>query len=171
MTRRLSLSATTVSDADALFPLMSDPAGWWFEPESRHAVIDQTIDWLRRSEDGWNSGDLSYWVARNRRDGALVGIGGAQRRAAGYWNLSWRIAASAQGKGYATELAEVAIAAAQKQDPLLPVIAWITPTNTPSIHVAERAGLVNRGRLTDPGDGLTRLAFTDRPYPVDETPA
>lgn len=133
-------------------------------------MIHQTIEWLRRSEERWTAGDLSYWVAWDRLDGALVGVGGAQRRAAGYWNLSWRVAASAQGKGYATELAKVAIAAAQKQDPLLTIIAWITPTNTPSIHVAERAGLQNRGELADPEDGLPRLAFTDRTYPADETP-
>jgi RimJ/RimL family protein N-acetyltransferase len=155
-----------VTDADALFPLMSDPQGWWFEPESRHVTISQTIEWLERSERRWSRGELSYWVARERVGGALIGTGGAQRRQAGFWNVSWRIAGSQQGNGYATELAGAAVSAASEQDPRLPIIAWIVPTNAPSIRVAEKVGLLNRGSQIDPADGLFRLAFTDRPWPA-----
>lgn len=145
---------------------MSDPSGWWFEPESRHAALDQTVQWLERSEARWNLGELSYWIARRTPDRALVGTGGAQRRQAGYWNISWRISSHQQGQGYATELAEAAISAARGQDPLLPIVAWIVPTNTPSIRVAEKAGLSNQGLHLDPSDRFPRLAFADRPYPM-----
>ena len=39
-TARLQLLPAAPDDTEALFPIFNDPAGWWFEPESRHLDID-----------------------------------------------------------------------------------------------------------------------------------
>ncbi len=35
-TARLSLVPVVAQDAEPLFPIFSDPRGWWYEPERRH---------------------------------------------------------------------------------------------------------------------------------------
>jgi RimJ/RimL family protein N-acetyltransferase len=104
-----------------------------------------------------------YWTVRRRDDAVIIGVGGAQRKRTRAWNLNYRIAAAAQGQGFATELARAAYSAASSLDPSVPFIAWIAPHNAPSRRVAERLGLTNYGLGVDPSDGRHRLAYADRP--------
>lgn len=161
-TARLDLRAARADDADALYPIMSDPDGWWFEPGSRHADPERTRAFVARAAARWAEG-LSYWTVREGAGGPVIGIGGAQRHASGAWNLSYRLATGAQGRGYATELAAAGRDAARAVDPDVPVIAWVLEHNLPSRRVAERIGLVDRGPHVDASDGRTRLAYADRP--------
>jgi RimJ/RimL family protein N-acetyltransferase len=160
-TERLELRAAALGDVDSLFPIMSDPEGWWFEPESRHAEVERTRRFVERAAARWSEG-LSYWTVRELASGATVGIGGAQRHASGCWNLSYRIATDAWGRGYATELAEAGRDAAGAVDPGVPVVAWVLEHNEPSRRVAERIGLTDQGPHVDENDGQTRLAYADR---------
>jgi len=162
LTERLDLRPTAEADAAALYPIMSDERGWWFDPVNRHDEPERTRAFAARAEERWAEG-LSYWTVRERERGAVIGIGGAQRHASGAWNLSYRIATEAWGRGYATELARAAIAAARHVDPEVPVIAWVAAHNVPSRRVAERLGLVDRGPHLDENDGQIRLAYADRP--------
>lgn len=160
-TERLDLRATAEADAAALYPIMSDPEGWWFDPVNRHDEPERTRRFAARAEERWAEG-LSYWTVRERAGGRVIGIGGAQRHASGTWNLSYRIATDAWGRGYATELARAGIEAARHVDPDVPVIAWVVAHNVPSRKVAERLGLVDRGPHLDENDGQIRLAYADR---------
>lgn len=161
-TARLDLTAASEEDADALFPIMSDPAGWWFDPGARHADFEQTRRFVARAAARWAEG-MSYWTVRERDRRQVIGIGGAQRHASGGWNLSYRLATSAHGRGYATELAQAGWNAAVAVDPDVPVIAFVDARNTPSRRVAERLGLVDCGLRVDGNDGQVRLAYADRP--------
>jgi RimJ/RimL family protein N-acetyltransferase len=161
LTSRLRLTPMTIADAEHLFPILSDPAGWWYEPEHRHASLERTREFAARAAAGWLASGLSYWTARH--DDVVVGLGGAQRHRSGSWNLSYRIATSEQGNGYATELAEAGLDAAHRHDPDSAVIAWILETNIPSRRVAERVGLTSYGLRIDANDGIERLAYADRP--------
>jgi RimJ/RimL family protein N-acetyltransferase len=149
-------------DLDELFPIFSDPAGWWYDPTGRHIDPEQTREWLRRAAARFETDGLSYWTVRGRDTGEIIGVGGAQRQRTGAWNLNYRIASAEQGKGYATELARAAYAAACSLDANVPFIAWVAPHNAPSRKVAERLGLANRGIGVDPSDGQRRLAYADR---------
>lgn len=162
VTERLELRAATAEDAEDLFPIMSDPDGWWFDPQARHTDVERTRAWVARAAARWDEG-MSYWTARERASGRVVGIGGAQLHASGCWNLSYRIATDTWGRGYATELARAARDAAAAVDPGLPLVAWVVEHNLPSRRVAERLGLVNYGPRIDENDGQTRLAYADRP--------
>ncbi|MDO8189019.1 GNAT family N-acetyltransferase [Conexibacter sp. JD483] len=162
ITERLDLRPTAEADTDELYPIMSDPEGWWFDPINRHDEPERTRRFAARAEERWEEG-LSYWTVRERASGRVVGVGGAQRHASGSWNLSYRIATDAWGRGYATELARAGIAAARAADPDVPVIAWVVAHNEPSRRVAQRLGLTDRGPHLDENDGQIRLAYADKP--------
>jgi RimJ/RimL family protein N-acetyltransferase len=163
LTARLHLLPMCVDDASDLFVILSNPAGWWYDPAGRHAHLETTIGFVERASARWTTDRLSYWTARRRTDGVVVGLGGAQRHRTGTWNLNYRIAATEQRQGLATELAAAAREAAASVDPDVALVAWIAENNFPSLRVAERIGLVNRGVHLDENDGQMRLAYSDRP--------
>jgi RimJ/RimL family protein N-acetyltransferase len=172
VTERLDLRRPDpVGDLEDLFPIFSDPRGWWYDPAGRHTTRARTTEWLSRAAARFDTDGLSYWTIRRRDDETIIGVGGAQRQFSRSWNLNYRIAANQQGQGFATELARAAYSAATGVDPSVPFIAWIAPHNTPSRRVAERLGLTSYGLREDPSDGQRRLAYADRPLQPPATPA
>lgn len=161
-TERLDLAPMARADADELFPIFNDPAGWWYEPDGRHQSELVTIEFVARAALRWDEHGLSYWTVRLRADRTVIGAGGVQRHRSGAWNLSYRIAVAHQGRGYALELGRAALAAAGHADPGVPVIAFVAPHNAPSRRVAERLGLHDQGLRVDANDGGARLAYADR---------
>lgn len=166
-TDRLDLARMARADVAELFPIFNDPAGWWYEPESRHATELVTVSFIARAIQRWDENGLSYWTVRLRSQPTVIGVGGVQRHRSGAWNLSYRVATAHQGQGYAAELGRAALAAAAHVDADAPVIAFVAPHNTPSRRVAERIGLREQGLRVDANDGGHRLAYADRP--LDDT--
>ena len=166
LTERLDLRPVVLADAAEMFVITSDARTWEHQPSGRHQDVARTEDWIRRCVEHQVSDGLSYWSVRRREGGVMIGIGGVQRHGVGdldHWNLFYRLAPSAWGRGYATELGRAAIAAAHAVDDTVPVIAWILAHNAGSIAVARRLELLDQGPHVDPSDGVERLAFTDRP--------
>jgi [ribosomal protein S5]-alanine N-acetyltransferase len=161
-TDRLRLAPVAADDAEELFVIMSDPAGWWYQPAARHTELQTTIVFCEWVVEMWLSDGLSYWTARGLDSEDIVGLGGARRHRDRTWNLSYRIATSHQGHGLATEVSIAARHAAAIIDPSVAFIAWVDEHNTASRRVAERIGLKNQGPRADPGDGEIRLAYSDR---------
>lgn len=159
----LQLDPVVPADTDALFEILSDPAGWWFDPAGRHREVGTTRRWVERAAGRWGSDGLSYWTVRLPGTGEVVGVGGAQRHRSGVWNLYYRIAVAHQRNGYALELGRAGIDAAHAADPARPVVAWVAERNHPSRRVAERLGLRLHGLHVDASDGAVRLAYADRP--------
>jgi RimJ/RimL family protein N-acetyltransferase len=164
-TPRLRLTPMMVADAEELFEIFSDPAGWWYDPGGRHATLSETRFYCDRAWDRWESDGLSYWTARDRQTGAVVGCGGVQRHRTGTWNLAYRIAGERRREGLALELARAGLEAARDIDPAVPVIAWVDELNEPSRRLARRLGLIDRGLRIDANDGRPRIAYSDRPLP------
>jgi RimJ/RimL family protein N-acetyltransferase len=162
-TDRLRLAPVTAADAQELFVIMSDPAGWWYQPAGRHAELRTTITFCEWVAAMWLADGLSYWTARRLCSDEAVGLGGSRRQHDRTWNLSYRIAAGHQGQGLAIELGMAAREAAAMIDPSVACIAWVDEHNTASRRVAERIGLRNQGPRADPSDGEIRLAYSDRP--------
>lgn len=167
VTARLELRAMESSDVDELFAILSDPGMWTYDPPRRHTQHDQTAAYVARAAARWTSDGLSYWTVRLRDTGEVIGSGGVQAHAAGSWNLNYRIATRAQGRGLATELARTAISAAHSADPERVVVAWVDESNLASRQVAERVGLVDRGIHPTPNDGVPRIAYADSPLGFD----
>jgi RimJ/RimL family protein N-acetyltransferase len=162
-TDRLRLAPVALDDAESLFVILSDPAGWWYEPAGRHARLETTIAFCRWVEAMWSADGLSYWTARDVASEEVVGIGGSRRHRDRTWNVSYRIATRHQGRGLAVELGTAAREAAAMVDNSVAQIAWVDDHNAPSRRVAERIGLTSQGTRADPSDGRLRLAYSDRP--------
>ncbi|MFB7663250.1 GNAT family N-acetyltransferase [Kitasatospora sp. NPDC056138] len=162
LTERLELRAVGPADLAALYAITSDPATWRHHPEGRHTAPGVTERWIERCTEHRESTGVSYWMARLRSDGTVVGVGGAQRQNPGFWNLYYRLAPAHWGNGYATELCRAAIRTAVRQDPDLPVVAWIHAHNTASRAVAARLGLRDLGLRPEPWKHEPMHAYADR---------
>jgi RimJ/RimL family protein N-acetyltransferase len=148
LTDRLVLRPVGPTDRDELYAIKSDPEGARYIPQGRHQDRARTTAWIERCQVRWDKDGFGFWAARLRDGGALVGVGGVERRAAaGFWNLFYHLDPAYQGSGYAGEIARAGVGVATKHDPELPLIAWIHERNTASQAVAARLGLRNYGRL------------------------
>jgi len=162
-TDRLLLRPMVPGDAEDPWPVFSDPAIWWYDPEGVHRDLARTRAYCASAGSRWSVHGLSYWTVRLLATGEVVGSGGVQVHGTGEWNLNYRLARAHHGEGYATELGRAALAAAAEHDPTRPVVAWIDAVNTPSIAVATRLGLLDRGLRTASLDDVARHGYADRP--------
>ncbi|RLZ03631.1 N-acetyltransferase [Kocuria tytonicola] len=162
-TARLSLDLPTSSDLDSIHLIYSDARTWTHFPSGRLTSREQTDALLTRWIEDWQANGLGSWVVREA--GRVVGHGGCTLQKDRYWNLGYRFAPEAQGRGLATELACAAVDAARRNRPDLPVVAKVLEHNAPSFSVAKKAGLSLRYRGTDrgnPDEQAVRLVLADR---------
>lgn len=173
-TERLRLSAPIASDLAELHEIYADPALWLHFPSRRHTELQTTASLLDRWIAAWRRDRLGPWTVRRPADDEVLGHGGCTLVSGTFWNLGYRFRPSAHGRGYATEVAEEAIAAAHAARPDLPVVAFLLEHNTASARVAERVGLGLRHRGADAGNPdptAVRLVYADRPLTGPELAA
>lgn len=95
-----------------------------------------------------------------------LGIGGCRLlEERDRWNLYYRFAPEVQGRGYASELAEIAVRAANDVAPDRPVVAYMLETNPGSWRVAEKIGLIRIWTGPDegnPDETAVRFVYADR---------
>lgn len=160
----LRFTRPDAADLTGLYAILSDPRVWWHFPTLRHVRIEQTRTLIGALQASWEATGLGAWTVRSR--GAVVGLGGCSDLRGVAWNLGYRIAADAQGNGYATILARAGMDAARSVDPDRPVVAYLVAHNTPSARLAEKLGLalVHRGPdAGNPDPEIERLVYADRP--------
>ena len=165
-TERLELHRPVRGDISGLYEILSDSRVWGHYPSQRHTSPEQTEASVQRWIAGWNEVGLGTWVARACGDAQIVGYGGCTVRHGAAWNLGYRLAVHAQGRGLATELARRALERATGADPHLPVIAYLLEHNKASAAVAKKLGmsLAYRGPDTaNPDAAAIRLIYADRP--------
>lgn len=173
-TKRLRLDAATTADLDELHELYADPRVWEHFPSLRHTDEATTATMLDRWVASWRADGLGQWIVRDATTGAFLGHGGCAVREEVLWNLGYRFAPEAQGRGYATEVARYAVAAARQTRPDLPVVAYLLATNPGSGRVAEKAGLTLRHEGPDAGNpdpAAVRLVYADRELTAEEIAA
>ena len=146
LTERLDLRAMTPGDLDALHPILSDPGNNVHIPEGPMESLAASRAWIERFSARWAAIGLGYWTARLRATGAVIGVGGAERRPR-FWNLYYLLHRDYWGCGYATELAGAARREAVAADPDVPVVAWVHRDNAASQAVARHLGLADYGQL------------------------
>ena len=170
-TDRLLLSPLTPGDIDAVHAVFSDPATWTHLPAARHAERSATVDMVQRKIGGRVRHGLGSWAVRSLDGGAFLGVGGVDMTAGGVWNLGYRLAPSAWGQGFATELARAAVVAAADTAPGVPITGRVLTNNTASSAVLRRIGLalVWQGSTSAPTpDGVERQVWTDRALTDDQ---
>lgn len=143
-TARLVLRRLHESDGPALFAIDGDPATHRYNPTGPAPDLASSEQRLRGWLEHWKLEGYGYWTVILPQTQQIIGFGGIIHEV---WldrdilNLYYRFTSSAWGQGYATELAQTALALAQEHLPPWPVIARTRPENIASIRIAERAGL------------------------------
>lgn len=166
-TDRLILRRPTAADADSVFAIYGDPATNVFNPFGPHANLEKSREVL----DGW----IAHWAARGFGQWAIttrqapdtvIGFGGVAYRKyleANALNLGYRLAVTAWGQGYATEVAQAALSYALDELREPEVFAIVRPSNAPSIRVLEKIGMQRIGTLDDvPGQAASYLFSAKR---------
>jgi RimJ/RimL family protein N-acetyltransferase len=163
---RLRLDAPSTADLDDFYAIHGDARTWTYLPAGRHATRAASATKLDAIVAQWAADGLGYWSVRESESGPVVGVAGcAVPPGFSWWNLYYRFAVSAQGHGYAAEVARRAIEAAHDVEPERPVVAYLLESNTASRRTTERLGLrqVWRGPDRDnPDPGAVRLVYVDR---------
>ncbi|WP_157887443.1 GNAT family N-acetyltransferase [Frondihabitans sp. PAMC 28766] len=138
------------SDVEDVFRIYSDPATWKHSPHDRFTSREQAVRLVGNSQRSHGSLGLGTWAIRLGDAGldarlteeTFVGTGGALfYEEPGIWNLGYRLAPEAWGRGFGTELAEAAVVAAGQVAPHIPVTARVLTNNPRSVRVLEKVGL------------------------------
>lgn len=164
-TDRLLLTPVTPADIDALHVVCADARTWTHLPSGRHASRAQTVDLVQRKIGGRVRHGLGSWTIRDLASGVVLGVGGVDMTAGGVWNLGYRLAPSAWGKGHATAVARAAMTAAHDTAPGVPVTGRVLTNNPASARVLANAGLalVWQGTTAAPTpDDVERQVWADR---------
>ena len=152
VTPRLLLRDWQARDREPFAAMNSDPAVMHYFPapltvEESDAAIARYTDQLAR--DGF-----TMFAAEDRSTGELLGLLGAQTMRFAVLSLpqpaieiGWRLAASAQGRGLATEGARAVLEHLREQN-IREVVAITVPDNQPSRNVMEKLGMQHRPELT-----------------------
>jgi RimJ/RimL family protein N-acetyltransferase len=146
LTDRLDLRVLTTGDLHPLHRIISDPRNCVHIPEGPKESLAASRAWIERFGGRWDAIGLGYWTVRLRANGAVIGVGGAERRPE-FWNLFYLLDRDYWGYGYGTELALAAQREAAALEPDVPVAAWIHGGNAASQAVARRLGLTDYGLL------------------------
>lgn len=164
-TDRLVLTPLAPADIDDVHALFSDARTWTHLPGGRHTDRASTVDLVQRKIGGRARHGLGSWAVRTAHDHAFVGVGGVDLTAGGLWNLGYRLVPAAWGKGYATEVARAAVAAAADVASEVPVTGRVLTNNPASAAVLRRAGLtlVWQGSTSAAlPEGVERQVWADR---------
>lgn len=164
-TDRLVLAHVVETDVAELHEIHADPRVWTHAPELCPTDISSTEALVASSVAAWRDHGLSYWSVREHEGGQIIGCGGCRPVAdKNRWNLYYRFRPEVQGKGYASEVASMAIEAATSVDSERAVVAVMLEHNVGSVRVAQKAGLQQVFRGPEPDmENAVRLIYADRP--------
>ncbi|WP_245554972.1 GNAT family N-acetyltransferase [Nesterenkonia alba] len=162
----LRLDMPTLDDVPAIFDIYSDPRVWTHLPSGRHTERERTEVMVQAWIDGWERDGLSSWIVRDADSGVVLGNAGCWVKRDVFWNLGYRLAYDAQGRGIASRVSGHAVKEARVVRPELPVVAILLEHNKASARVAEKVGLTVQHRGPDAGNPdpeAIRLVAADRP--------
>ncbi len=146
-TARLELSLPTGDDIDAIFAACQDELIQRFTTVPSPYERTHAEGFVVKAATWWDAGTEATWALR--ADGALAGMIGLHRVAAGSAELGYWLAPVARGRGLIVEAARAVVDWGFSPDGLgLERIEWRAVVENPASHrVAQRLGFRYEGRL------------------------
>lgn len=153
-TQRLRLRPVAISDADALWPIVSDKPFPKYMSWNAHTDKTETVAFLEEKIAARNAGTDLTWAIE--RDGKAVGLVGlhdirwhlaawrVDRAELGYW-----IAPAEQGRGLMTEAVRAIVRFAFEEIGLHKITVGCVEDNRASHKVIKKIGFRYTGRLED----------------------
>lgn len=141
-TERLTIRKLSISDVDALLPVVTDEKTMKYtacgvlKPSEVTEFIEQCIA-------KYETPGFGYWVVEHKDSKCLIGLCGLNRHLIDdteYLHLNYRLATAFLGKGYATEVTKGMQAYCHVEQANTPLYAIIELSNIDSIKVAQRSG-------------------------------
>ncbi|MDX6022341.1 GNAT family N-acetyltransferase [Scandinavium sp. V105_16] len=150
---RLIMRPVRADDATCLFRIYGDPATNTFNPAGPYPDIAFAKTRLAQWLQGWQQHGIGQMAIYDRlQPQAVIGFGGISLRPladAMTWNLGYRFATEAWGKGLATEFCQRMLDYAFDEQQLKKVTAIVRPEHLVSQRVLLKAGLALRGQIAD----------------------
>lgn len=145
-TERLILRGHVKADLDECFAMWGDAEVTRYIG-GKPAALDEVWSRLLRYVGHWNQMDYGFWAVREKASGRFVGeVGFAdfKRQMSPSFGdtpeMGWVLSPAVQGKGYATEAVNAALAWADQRFAAGRTVCMISPENAPSLRVAAKAG-------------------------------
>nr|WP_314257326.1 GNAT family N-acetyltransferase [uncultured Devosia sp.] len=163
---RLLLRRPIASDLDRLFEIYVDPQTNLYNPfpMTSWSEAAATLDgWL----DHWAEHYFGLWaIAEIEHPEQVLGFGGLSWRiidGSSRFNLGYRFAREAWGRGYATEMGQTALVQAFGALHADAVYAYVRPANAPSIRVLGRLGMTLAWTFDDVKGEVPSLVYRALP--------
>ncbi|WP_406297129.1 GNAT family N-acetyltransferase [Embleya sp. NBC_00888] len=178
-TRRLLPTRPHPDDAAAVFAVHGDPETNRYNPHGPMRSAEEGVEFLRTMIEDWERDGIGYCSVASREDPSHVfGFAGTQvtRRlrpdGMPVFNLYYRFAPIAWGRGLAREAVDVTLALARRTLPTMPIVAVIDRANVPSRTLAGRVGFLPSDAFVDKeGRDLYLLPQDDAAEASSATPA
>lgn len=154
-TERLLIRPFTADDAEAYWPLVSDPAVLRYVGEPALTSIAAVRELLETHPlRDYSLHGYGRMACIERDTGRLIGFSGLKYLDdMNETDIGYRFLPEAWGKGYATERAAAIIARQSVAFDLLRVIGLVEPENDGSVRVLKKLGLRFERRLADAAHG------------------
>lgn len=141
-TERLNLRQMTVHDVENLLQIFSDPIAMRYYPSTMGEV--ETMGWIRRTLDNYATYGVGFWIVEEKAGGRFLGQCGIipqELDGIPTMEIAYLFVRREWGQGYATEAALASKQYGFETMVYPKLVSLIDVHNTPSIRVAERAGM------------------------------
>ena len=171
-TQRLLIRRFTVDDAEAYWPLVSDPAVLRYVGEPALTSIAAVRDLLEtRPLRDYRLHGYGRMACIDKDSGRLLGFSGLKYLDdLDETDVGYRFLPEAWGKGYATESAAAIMARQTAEFGLRRIIGLVEPENAGSVRVLKKLGLTFERRIADAAHGeldLYAVALSGDRTPAD----
>jgi [ribosomal protein S5]-alanine N-acetyltransferase len=164
-TERLYLRAFEPDDAPALFRMCSEPEVIRYVGPQQLFSVEETRKFIEDYPDFREHG-FGRWACWLKSENKIIGFSGLKKLMdlGGAVDVGYRFFPEYWGKGFATESALVSIKFGFETLELPEIIGIVDPENPGSIHVLEKLGMVQDGRVTHAGLEGLRYVITRAHY-------
>ncbi|MDY7544512.1 MULTISPECIES: GNAT family N-acetyltransferase [unclassified Cryobacterium] len=163
VTEHLRLRPVTDEDVESVWLLHSDSRTNRFNPAGPMTDRSQAEEQAREWAANWVNDGHGYWALEDLQvPGVVIGFGGIRAmnwRGRQVYNLYYRLAPAAWGRGLASELVAAAVERWHEFGENRPLVAYTTADNLPSQRTAVKGGLTRRPDLDEVTNTYTDVVF------------